>query len=422
MLDLKYIRNNPEKVKQACKNKNDNADIDRIVKIDERRREVLQIVEGLKAERNEISKTIGKLMKENRAEAERVKVKAGELSGRIKGLDAEEKEIEKELETLMLRVPNIPNADVPVGGESDNKILREEGTKRNFDFEPQDHITVMAGLDTMDLPRAAKMTGSFFSLFKGEGSRLVRSLINFMIDLHTREHGFTEIAPPFVANYDGMKNTGQIPKLEDDMYRLEGENFFLIPTAEVVLTNYHADEMLREEMLPIKYVGYTPCFRKEAGAYGADTKGLMRLHQFDKVELVLFTKPEESYAMHEKLLGYSERVLRELGLPYRVLLLATGDLSFAAAKCYDIEVFAPADGGKWLEVSSCSNFEDFQARRGNIRYRKGSDKPEFVHTLNSSGVALPRLIIAIIENYQRADGRVDIPEALVPYFGKETMG
>ena len=422
MLELKYIRTNPDKIRTACKNKNDNADIDKILELDEKKRDILQVVETLKAKRNEVSRNIAKMMKDNKEEAEKLKIEAGELSGKIKGMDSEEKEITKELMTHLLRIPNVPHADVPIGGEDKNIVLRHEGTKREFDFEAVDHVTLMADLDILDLPRAAKMSGSFFTLFKGEGARFVRSLLNFMLDLHTQKHGFTEIAPPFLANYDAMKTTGQIPKLEDDMYKIENDQFFLIPTAEVVLTNYHTGETLHSDKLPLKYVGYTPCFRREAGAYGADTKGLMRLHQFDKVELVVFSKPEKSYEMHEELLQYSENVLKTLGLPYRVLLLATGDLSFAAAKCYDIETYTPAEGGKWLEVSSCSNFEDFQSRRGNIRYRKGSEKPNFVHTLNSSGVALPRLIISIIENYQRPDGKIDVPEALVPYFGKKIIG
>ncbi|MFP4460033.1 MAG: serine--tRNA ligase [Candidatus Zixiibacteriota bacterium] len=421
MLSIHEIRENPEKIKEACKAKREPDKVDLILNLDKKRREIIQEVEQIKRKRNKISKKIGKMMSVDRAKAEEMKKEAGEYSQRVKKLDAELSEVEAEMNAFMHYIPNVPHHSVPIGGEEDNVIVRHELEKKQFDFDVLDHVTLMNALDIIDMPRAAKMTGSFFSMLKGDGAKLSRALINFMLDIHTNEHGFGEIAPPFLANRESMKNTGQIPKLESDMYEISEDGFFLIPTAEVVLTNYHADEMLAEKDLPIKLAGYTPCFRREAGAYGADTKGLMRLHQFDKVELVLFTKPEESYDMHEKLCSYAEEVLKRLGLHYRVLLLASGDLSFAAAKCYDLEVYVPTGPKHWLEVSSCSNFEDFQARRSNIRYRHGSDKPEFVHTLNASGLALPRLIIAIIENFQTPDGRIIIPEALRPYFGKDEI-
>jgi seryl-tRNA synthetase len=346
-----------------------------------------------------------------------LKEKAAALADSIKSFDSELSEVDAKLDALLLRVPNIPHETVPKGSPENNKVIRYEGKAPEYDYPLSDHLTLMSNLNLLDMPRGAKMPGSFCPVFKGKGAKLARSLINFMLDIHTNDHGFTEISAPFIASRESMKNTGQLPKLEKDMYHITEDDLFLIPTAEVVLTNFHAEDTLNENDLPVKLVGYTPCFRREAGAYGADTKGLTRLHQFDKIELVLFTKPEESYMMHEKLLSWAEEILKRLGLHYRILLLAEGDLSFSAAKCYDIEVFSPSDGGKWLEVSSCSNFEDFQSRRANIKYRPKGDKVELVHTLNSSGLALPRLIIAIIETFQTKDGKVRIPEALIPYFG-----
>jgi len=419
MLSLRYIRENVELVKEACKAKNEPDRIDRIIELDVQRRDIIQEVEVLKSKRNDISKDIGKLMKSDPEKAAQFRDEAGELSSRVKEMDQALSQIEGELDELLLFVPNMPHSSVPRGSAKDNQVIRVEGEAVKPDFMVKDHLTIMSELDILDMGRASKMTGSFFPLFKGKGAKFVRALLQFMLDLHTEVHGFTELALPFLANANSMKNTGQLPKLKDDMYYVGEDKFYLIPTAEVVLTNYRAGEMLKEEELPVKYCGYTPCFRREAGAYGADTKGLQRLHQFDKVELVLLAHPEKSYEMHEKLLFWSEEVLRRLGLTYRILLLASGDLSFSAAKCYDIELWAPADE-KWLEVSSCSNFEDFQARRSDIRYRPmNGGKPQYVHTLNSSGVALPRLIIAIMENYQQADGKIRIPDALIPYFGGE---
>ena len=318
---------------------------------------------------------------------------------------------------LRLNIPNLAADDVPVGGsEDDNVLLREWGEKRMFDFEPKAHWDIGADLGILDFERATKITGSNFPMFKGSGAAFVRGLISFMLDTHTREHGYTEILPPFIANRDTMVTTGQLPKFEEDMYRCDVDDFFLIPTAEAPLTSLHRDEVLDASSLPLCYTAYTPCWRREAGSYGRDTRGLIRLHQFDKVELFKIVRPETSWDDLEKLTANAEMILQKLGLHYRVLLLCTGEMSFSNAKCYDIELWAPAEE-RWFEVSSCSNFLDFQARRGKIRFKEKGGKPQFVHTLNGSGVALPRLIIALLETYQQPDGTVLIPEALRPYMG-----
>jgi seryl-tRNA synthetase len=341
---------------------------------------------------------------------------------RIKALDDELKAIEEQLYQLQIRIPNLPHESVPLGKSSeDNVVLKTWGAIPAFEFTPKNHLELNENLKLIDFAGGAKIAGAFFVNFSGKGAKLARALINFMLDLHVDKHGYQEMFPPVVVNRQAMFGTGQLPKLEDDMYRIEADDLFLIPTAEVPITNLLANETLRGEDLPIYYTGYTPCFRREAGAYGKDTKGLMRLHQFDKVEMVKFTKPETSYDEHEKLLQNAEEVLQLLGLPYRVLLLCSGDMSFAAAKCYDLEVWAPGVK-KWLEVSSCSNFEDFQARRANIRFRReGGGKLEYVHTLNASGLALPRTIIAIMENYQTDEGTVIVPEVLRKYVGCEIL-
>jgi seryl-tRNA synthetase len=409
MVDIKLIRENPELVKRSIKNRNLKIDIDKILSLDSDKRKILMEVEILKAERNRVSKQ-GKPTPEI---IEQMK----QVSQKINDLDKKVEEIDNNIYPLLLVIPNTPHESIPVGSPEANKVVKEWGEKRKFEFKPQNHIEIGEYLDILDFPRSSKISGSGFCLFKGKGAQLERALINFMLDLHTREHGYKEIFPPFLVNRASMTGTGQLPKLEDDMYKLSDDDLFLIPTAEVPVTNIHRDEILEEEKLPVYYTAYTACFRREAGSYGKDTKGLMRVHQFDKVELVKFVKPDTSYDELEALLANAERVLQKLGLPYRVIMLATGDISFAAAKCYDIEAWAPGIE-KNLEVSSCSNFVDFQARRANIKYRpKDGKKAEYVHTLNGSGVAMARTVIAILENYQQEDGSVIIPEVLRPYMG-----
>jgi len=422
MLDLKFIRENPDKVKKACEDRGKPADIDGLLALDERRRKALKGSEEIKRNKNIASDEIAKLMREKKdAKAKIAEMKA--ISEKEKSLDDEIRAAEKDIQAALYDIPNIPHGSVPVGKDaSANKIVRTWGRERKFDFKPLTHIELGEHLDILDFPRAAKITGSNFPLFKGDGARLERSLINFMLDLHTKEHGYREIFPPFLVNRASMTGTGQLPKFEEDMYRLKDEDLFLVPTAEVPLTNLHMNEILDEELLPVYYTAYTACFRREAGSYGKETKGLIRVHQFDKVELVKFVKPETSYEELEKLVGDAEKVLQKLDLQYKIAMLSTGDLSFAAAKCYDFEAYAPGVNA-WLEVSSCSNFEDFQARRSNIKFRsKDTGKSEYVHTLNGSGVALARTVIAILENYQNKDGSVTIPEALRPYMdGKDKI-
>jgi seryl-tRNA synthetase len=415
MLDLRFIRENPDLVKEAVKNKGDKVDIDLLLDWDKKRRNVLSRCEELKHEKNVFSERIASLKKEKK-DAQKEIEKMREVSDKISSLDSELKKIDEEIQKLLLRVPNIPHPTVPIGSdESLNVVVRTWGEIPAFDFESRPHWEIGKILGILDLPRASKVTGSGFLMFTGVGARLERGLINFMLDLHTKKHGYKEVFPPFMANRDSMTGTGQLPKLEEDMYLVEREDLFLIPTAEVPVTNMHRDEILKGEDLPIYYTAYSACFRREAGAYGKDTRGMIRVHQFNKVELVKFTQPEDSYDELENLVRDAEEVLQLLGLPYRVRNLCTGDLSFSAAKCYDIEVWAPGVNN-WLEVSSCSNYEDFQARRMGIRYKvKSSEKPRFVHTLNGSGVALPRTMIALLENFQTKKGTVVIPEVLRPY-------
>lgn len=414
MLDIRFIRENLDIVKKAIKDRNLKLDIEEIVSLDAERRKILMEAESLKAEKNSVSKG-GKPSPDVIA-----KMKA--ISQKIDDLDTKVEHIDKKLLDLALNTPNIPHNSVPIGGPEANKMVRKHGNITKFSFKCKDHIELGKNLDILDFPRSSKITGSGFCLFKGLGAQLERALINFMLDLHTKEHGYKEIFPPFLVNRASMIGTGQLPKLEEDMYRLKDEDLFLIPTAEVPLTNLHRDEVLDENKLPIYYTAYTACFRREAGSYGKDTKGLMRVHQFDKVELVKFVKPETSHDELENLLKNAEEVLKRLELPYRVVSLATGDISFAASKCYDIEAWAPGIE-KHLEVSSCSNFTDFQARRANIKYKgKGKKKPEYVHTLNGSGIAMARTVIALIENYQKKDGSILIPEVLRPYMsGRESI-
>lgn len=415
MLDLKFIRDNRERVSAAIRDKHEQVDLDLLLNLDESRRKLVGEADLLKQERNRSSALIPQLKKEGKdpqSELSRMK----EISDKIGTLDSEIRDIERQIDLLLLRVPNLPHSSVPVGqDESANVVVRQWGNLPRFDFQIRPHWEIGELLGIIDLPRAAKISGSNFILFVNLGARLERALIAFMLDLHTKQHGYKEIYPPYMVNRASMTGTGQLPKLEADMYRCEEDDLFLIPTAEVPVTNIHREEILKAEDLPIYYTAYTPCFRREAGTYGRETKGLIRVHQFDKVELVKLVRPETSYDELERLVANAEKVLQLLELPYRVRLLCTADLSFAAAKCFDLEVWA-AGVGKYLEVSSCSNFEDFQARRMNTRFRpQPGAKPEFVHTLNGSGLALPRTVIAILENYQTQTGTVRVPVVLQPY-------
>jgi len=415
MLDPKFVRANPDKVRAAIEAKAETASVERFLELDEQRRAVLREVDSLKAERNRVSKEIASEKKAGNDPVEKI-TRMREVSRRIKELDDRLRDIEGDLNHILMWLPNLPHPSVPVGsGPEDNQVVRVWGEKPDFDFEPLPHWDIGDSLDIVDFKRASNVAGSNFVLFKGLGARLVRALINFMLEVHTRRHGYKEVWPPSLANRDCMTGTGQLPKLEEDMYRCEVDDFFLIPTAEVPLTNLHRGEIIDGDKLPLYYTAYSPCFRREAGSYGKDTRGLNRVHQFDKVELVKFVTPETSYDELESLVRDAEDILQALGLHYRVNLLCTGELSFAAAKCYDLDVWSPAQQ-RWLEVSSCSNFEDFQARRAGIRYRPApGEKARFVHTLNGSGVALPRTIVAILETYQTRDGKVRVPPVLVPY-------
>lgn len=417
MLDMRYIRENPDKVKEALKSKNSKLNIDELLDMDKERRNLLVEVEKLKNTRNTESDEIASLKKQGKdASAKLNQMKL--VSQKIKEIDIKVGVINKKIKDIVLLVPNISHFSVPIGSDAkSNKIVKEWGKLPNFRFKPLNHMELGEKLNIMDFPASTKLSGSGFSLFMGDGAAMIRALLNFMIDLHVKKHGYKEVWPPVLANRKSMTTTGQLPKLEEDMYKLKDDDLFLIPTAEVPVTNIHTDDILAEEALPIYYTAYTPCFRREAGSYGKDTKGLSRVHQFDKVEMVKFVKPENSYDELESLLTNAEEVLQLLKLPYRVQLLSTGDSSFAASKCYDIELWA-AGSATWFEVSSCSNFEDFQARRGNIKFKnKDTGKLSYVHTLNGSGVAFARLIIAIVENYQTKEGFVNIPKVLQRYMG-----
>ncbi|MBM4154716.1 MAG: serine--tRNA ligase [Lentisphaerae bacterium] len=413
MLDMKFIRENEAKVREALKNRGSDYDLDALLALDQRRRAALTEVEALKNERNSKSKDIGRLRKEGRdTAAMQAAVRA--IGERIEALDREVREVEADRDHRLLLLPNVPHSTTPVGPDaSGNVVARTWGTRRAFAFAPKPHWEIGETLGLFDLPRAARMSGAGFPLFRGAGAKLQRALIQFMLDLHVKEHGYTEVAPPFLCNTAAMTGTGQLPRLAEDMYHIASDDLYLIPTAEVPVTNIYREEILPGP-LPVGLTAYSPCFRREAGAAGRDTRGLIRVHQFDKVEMVRFVEPATSYDQLELLVGHAEDVLQRLGLHYRVLALCSGDLSFAAAKCYDLELWAPGQDG-WLEVSSCSNFEDFQARRAGIRHRGADGRPAFVHTLNGSGVALPRLVVALLENGQQADGSVDLPEALWPY-------
>ncbi|NQT32592.1 MAG: serine--tRNA ligase [Candidatus Omnitrophica bacterium] len=423
MLDPKFIRENLDAVRKSIKDRGEDAGlVDRFVELDEARKKLVKEVEDLKREKNEASKRIGELMKQ-KADAAPAKKEVNELSDKIKAIDDELEKVEGSYRSLLDLIPNVPHESVPVGTtDADNKHVKEEGKIPEYSFEVRDHLELGQLNGLFDLERGAKITGSAFPLYTGQGARLERALINFMLDAHIKEHGYKELFTPFVVNRKSMRGTGQIPKLEEDMYRIDEEDFFLIPTAEVPVTNMHADEIIEEADLPVKYTAYSACFRREAGSYGKDTKGLIRVHQFNKVEMVKFTTPETSMDELESLLLDAEDILKKLGLTYRVSILCTGDISFSAHKCYDIELWAPGLK-RWLEVSSCSVFTDFQARRANIKYQPSdkTQKARYLHTLNGSGVALPRLVIALIETYQNKDGSITVPKLLVPYFGAKKI-
>jgi seryl-tRNA synthetase len=437
MFDIKLIRENPEAVREALCRRGSNVDIDVVIEADAERRRLIHATEQLRAEQNKASGEISKLKRAGE-DASGVLAAMKEISDRAKELEEAVREVDERTNDYLLAIPNLPHESVPEGAdESGNRLERTWGTPREFSFTPKDHVEIAEGLGIIDFERATKIARARFSLLKGAGAQLERALINFMLDIHTREHGYTEVLPPFLVNSDSMRGTGQLPKFSADLFKVEETDLWLIPTAEVPVTNIHRDEILTPDALPISYTAYTPCFRSEAGSYGKDTRGMIRQHQFDKVELVKFTTPESSWAEHEKLTSDAASILERLGLPYRVMTLCTGDMGFASAKTYDLEVWLPGQNA-YREISSCSCFTDFQARRANIRFRrdkKPSDriqlvagetarkidvtpsKPEFVHTLNGSGLAVGRTLVAVLENYQEEDGSVTVPDALRPYMG-----
>ncbi|MBE7033073.1 MAG: serine--tRNA ligase [Ruminococcaceae bacterium] len=421
MLDLKLIRGETEKVKEALGRRKENVDIDAIIAVDDKRRALLYEAEGLKAKQNEVTKKIP-AMKKAGEDTTAVFAEMKEISEKIKELDVQVREVEEELNRMMLTIPNIPDASVPDGDtDEDNVEIRKFGEPKNFGFEPKAHWDLGKDLGILDPDTAAKITGTRFTVYKDLGARLERAVINYYLDTHTEKNGYTEVFPPFMVHRNSMIGTGQLPKFEEDAFKVAGTEYFLVPTAEVPVTNMYREQILDGKDLPIKHVAYTACFRAEAGSAGRDTRGLIRQHQFNKVELVKFAKPEESYEELEKLTRDAESVLQGLGLPYRVVQICIGDLGFTAAKKYDIEVWMPSYG-RYVEISSCSNFEDFQARRANIKYKDGQgSKAQYVHTLNGSGVAVGRTVAAILENYQNEDGSITVPEVLVPYMGGKTV-
>jgi seryl-tRNA synthetase len=420
VLDVKYLRENIDLVSRRLSLRGEKIDLSRFLEIDEHRRSMLVKGETLKSERNRVNDEVARIKKE-KGDASALISRMKGVSDEIKQIDSQISEISEELEGIVSVIPNIPHETVPVGtSDKDNTEVRKWGTPRTFDFTPIEHADLGEKLGILDFARGAKLAGARFSLSIGAGARLERALISFMLDLHTTEHGYTEVLPPFMVNSKTMTGTGQLPKFASDLFKVAETDYWLIPTAEVPVTNIYQDEIIEEDDLPIYRCAYTPCFRKEAGSYGKDTRGLIRQHQFNKVELVKFTRPEESYDELEKLTANAEEVLKRLNLPYRVVSLCTGDLGFSSAKTYDIEVWLPGQNA-YREISSCSNYEDFQARRANIKYReKGKKGTRLVHTLNGSGLAVGRTVVAILESYQRADGSVEIPEALVPYMGGKT--
>jgi seryl-tRNA synthetase len=424
MLDIKYIRENPDKVRQGIKNKNEKDRLDEVLDLDQKRRDLLTGTEELKAKRNQGSAQVAQLKKSG-GDATALLAEMKSLSDQVTNNDSLLSGIEEKLNNILMYLPNLPHESVPVGRSAEDNVETKVWVPDGFSFEHNekvlDHIELGKKLKILDFERGAKISGSGFPLYLGKGATLERALINFMLDYHIHHHGFSEVFPPFLVNRESMKGTGQLPKMEEDMYFIEKDDLFPIPTAEVPITNMYRGEILNEADLPIKYVGYSACFRREAGSYGKESKGFLRVHQFNKVEMVKFVKPETSYDELEKLVNDAEDILKELQIPYRLLLLCTGDLSFSAAKCYDIETWSPAEN-KWLESSSCSNFENFQARRANIRYRnEKTKKPEFIHTLNGSGLATSRLMVSILENYQTPEGKIIVPKVLQKYTGFEII-
>jgi seryl-tRNA synthetase len=425
MLDLKLVRDDPERVRARLGVRGRaeyTATLDELLALDAERRAAISEVDGLRARRNEVSPQVGRLKQAGRDdEAEPLILEMRELGERMAQFDARRTQAENAVRDLLLNIPNLPETDVPAGDESANVVVREWGDARTFDFGPLPHWDLGEQLGILDLPRGTKIAGSGFPLYVGGGARLLRALINLMLDLHVSEHGYTEVAPPYLVNESAALGTGHLPKYADDMYYVGEDRLYLIPTAEVPVTNIHAGELLEPDALPRRYVAYTPCFRREAGSHGKDTRGVLRVHQFDKVELMRFERPDASRAALDELTGHAEAVLRRLGLRYRVVLLAGGDLGFANALTYDLEVWAPGVE-RWLEVSSCSLYNDYQARRANIRFRPAPGvKPEFAHTLNGSGLGLPRTLIAVLETYQQADGSILLPQSLAHYLGTDRI-
>ena len=421
MLDMKFVRDNLDVVRAMLKNRNNSLNLDGFAKLEKKRRDILNEADSLKSQKNSTSKKIGELRKAGE-DTEKISAEVRELGKKISALDNELREVEESLREILLSIPNMPADDVPIGvDDTQNPEIRRWGTPRNFDFEPKAHWDIGDALKILDFDRASKVTGARFTFYRGLGARLERACINFMMDLHSNKHGYTEMLAPYIVNKNSMIGTGQLPKFAEDMFKLEGMDYYLVPTAEVPTTNYHRDEILSADILPEYFSCYTACFRAEAGAAGRDTRGLIRQHQFNKVELIKFTKPEESWSELESMVAAAEDVLKILEIPYRVVLLCTGDMSFTSAKTYDIEVWMPAQN-KYREISSCSNCTDYQARRANIKFKRDNkSKPEFVHTLNGSGIAVGRTVAAILENYQQADGTVTIPKALIPYMGVEKI-
>ncbi|MEX1184209.1 MAG: serine--tRNA ligase [Gemmatimonadota bacterium] len=425
MLDLRQLRDDPDGVRArlAVRGRAEYTDaVARILALDERRRSFISQVDDLRARRNEVSPQVGRLKQAGRhEEADPLIIEMRELGERMTALETNRDEVEGEVRDLLLNLPNLPEHDVPAGGEEANVVLREWGPEREYDFAPQPHWDLGEQLGILDLARGTKIAGSGFPLYVGWGARLERALINLMLDMHVREHGYTEVSPPFVVNETSALGTGHLPKYADDMYYIADDGLYLVPTAEIPVTNIHAGELLAADALPKRYVAYTPCFRREAGSHGKDTRGILRVHQFDKVELMRFERPDASRAALDELTTQAEAVLQRLGLRYRVLLLAGGDLGFANAQTFDLEVWAPGVG-RWLEVSSCSLYNDYQARRANVRFRPAAGaKPEFVHTLNGSGLGLPRTLIAVLETYQQADGSIALPEPIAQYLGTDRI-
>jgi len=423
VIDLKKLREEAEIFREALRKRGQPDElVDEILELDEKRRKLITRLNSLRAERNRLSKEVSKAKKEGKNPCEIIE-QSKRIGEEIRDMEGEISSVKEKLESLLLTFPNVPHVSTPVGeSEKDNVVIKKWGEPREFDFEPKAHWDVGPMLGLMDFERASRISGSRFVILRSQLALLERALINFMMDVHVEEHGYVEILPPHLVRRDAITATGQLPKFEEELYNTQPDDMFMIPTAEVPLISMHMNEILFEEDLPLKYVAYTPCYRREAGSYGKDVRGMVRVHQFDKVELVWFTKPEESYEALEKLTSHAEKILQKLELPYRVVELCTGDLGFAAAKTYDIEVWLPSYND-YKEISSCSNTEDFQTRRGNIRYRRKDNKLDYPHTLNGSGLAVGRTLIAIVENYQRSDGRIDVPKVLKPYMkGLEVIG